>query len=165
MFFRSVLDALLAPPDGRFLRRMGVSSAVSLGSSMALVGTAVGLLALAGIDIDDLEAPAFGTGIGDFVILVLLAPIIETLLLIVLLALMPSRWSIVTRATLSALVWGCLHALTAPFWFLGVVVPFFVFSCGYLVWRRESFGLGFAAAALPHTLQNLAAFLMIVLAG
>jgi len=158
-------NVLLAAPDGRFLRRVWLSFALSLGGSLLLVCTAVGVLALAGIDIDDIDAPAWEVGIGDFVGLVFFAPIIETLMLMGLLALMPVRWSIVRRATLWALAWGCLHGLVAPIWFIGVVVPFFVFSCGYLAWRPKSVGFGFAAAALPHALQNLSAFLLVVLAG
>lgn len=158
-------DALLAAPDGRLPARLLLNSVLASGGSMLLAGAALGVSVLAGIPFEEIEVPERAIGVWDFIGVAVLAPLIETPLLIALLALLPARMGIVPRAAVSALVWGGLHALIAPFWFFGVVWAFFVFSCGYLVWRPESFRHGFAAAALPHALQNLAAYAMLLISS
>ncbi|WP_225539968.1 hypothetical protein [Xanthomonas sp. XNM01] len=164
MPIRWVRGVLLTPPDAHFSRRTLLAFVLSLGGSLLLVALVLGALGLAGITIDDTGLPEREAGVGDFLGMVLLAPLIETLVLIAFLALLPARIGIVPRAAISALLWGGLHALAAPFWFFGVVWSFFVFSCGWLAWRPESFAHGFAAAAIPHALQNLTVFLVLAVA-
>lgn len=152
---RMFTHALLAPPDGRLLRRSLLNAALSLSVSLLMVFTGLALLEAVGVSTDAMEAPDLGSGGWAFFNVVVLAPLLETLMLAGLLALLPARCGLLGRAALSALLWGGLHASTAPFWFVGTVFPFFVFSCSYLVWRPVSFRSGFVAAALPHALQNL----------
>jgi len=67
-------------------------------------------------------------------------------------------------ATLSALVWGCLHGLADPLFFgkfFGTVWNFFVYSCAYLAWRKVSFAHAYVATATPHALHNLIIFLIV----
>jgi hypothetical protein len=158
-FIRMFHDALLAPPDGRLLKRTLINFCLALCGSAALIGIAGGLLTWAGIPMETLDKPVIRINLLDFFGVVVFAPLVETLLLAGLLALTPRRWGIVPRAIVSAIVWGGLHALSAPFWFLGTAFSFFVFSCGYLVWRQKSFKYGFAAAAMLHALINLTAFI------
>lgn len=86
---------------------------------------------------------------------VLLTPLIETFLLAVGLVV----FNAITRravfaAALSAVFWGGLHGLIAPFWFLGSVWGFYVLSICYLAWWPRSFGRGYTAALVPHVLNN-----------
>ncbi|GEM_PF-2981840 len=106
-------DALLAAPDGRLLQRSLLNFLLGLGGSMLLVGAALGVLALAGIPFDEIEAPGHAIGMRDVIVMVILAPLIETPLLIALLALLPARMGIVPRAAVSALAWGGVHARRA----------------------------------------------------
>lgn len=157
--------ALLAPPDDRLLQRSLLAFVVSLTGALACVVLALGVLELAGVPSTALEEPDLGAGWGAFVGGVLFAPAVETLLLAGTLALMPRRWSIPSRALVAGVAWGLLHGLAAPFWFVGTWFPFFVFSCCWMTWRQRSFRHAFAAAALPHALQNLVALSPLVLAG
>ena len=153
-------NALLSQPDGHLLRRSLINYVLAFSSSIILIDIASGVAFLAGIPEEALETPGVTINIGDFIDAVVFAPLVETLMLASMLALMPCRWGIVTKAIIAAVIWGGLHALAAPFWFFGTVFSFFVFSCGYLVWRQKSFGCGFTAAALPHALINLSAFVL-----
>jgi hypothetical protein len=44
--------------------------------------------------------------------------------------------------------------------FFAVTIGFFIQSYSYIVWRKRSFRLGFAAATVPHMANNLFAFAM-----
>ena len=97
----------------------------------------------------------------DFLGVVFFAPLLETFLLSGLLAFLSIlKKPIPVIAAISACIWGGLHGIAAPLWFFGTVIGFFVFSCAYLTWRPRSYWYGFAAAALPHAMQNLLAFSM-----
>ncbi|MBL7152441.1 MAG: hypothetical protein ISS79_01900 [Phycisphaerae bacterium] len=113
----------------------------------------------------DLELGGFGPVI-DFVLIVAVSPIIETLLLSVILRLL----SLVTKAryslaVMSCVVWAGMHSLASPAWGIVVAWPFFVFSCAYLAWRRKSWWHAVAAACLIHMLQNLLPGFAIALTG
>ena len=91
---------------------------------------------------------------------IVLAPLLETLLLILGLKLCGLLGlGFFQAATASAIVWACLHGLLMPIRFFGSLVSFFVFGCAYLAWRRQSFGQGFWSAAIPHALVNASAVL------
>ena len=153
-------NALMAQPDGRLLRRSLINYVLAFGGSCALGIIAYGVAIMAGIPAEALETPGVKINLRDFIGAVVFAPLVETLILAALLALMPRRWGIASKAITSAMIWGGLHAMAAPFWFFGTVFSFFVFSCSYLVWRQKSFACGFAIAALPHALINLSAFVL-----
>ena len=157
---RMFQNALMVQPDGRLLRRSLINYVLAIGGSYALVIIAYGVAIMAGIPAEALETPGVKINLWDFIGAVVFAPVVETLLLAGLLALITRRWGIVPKAIISAMIWGGLHAIAAPFWFFGTVFGFFVFSCSYMVWRQKSFACGFAAAALPHALINLSAFVL-----
>lgn len=148
-------DALLAPPDGQLLRRSLLNFVLTLAGSLALVGAALGLARLAGIPEELLGSREIRIGVWNFVGAVLIAPAIETILMAGGIALTPRSWGIVWRGVVSGLIWGGLHGMVAPIAFFGPGFAFFVFSCGYQVWRPISFRAAFIAAALPHALLNL----------
>ena len=57
-------------------------------------------------------------------------------------------------ALLNALFWAILHSLMAPAWGLGVLWPFFIFSCAYLAWRQKSWWRAVWVVACIHAFQN-----------
>ena len=71
-------------------------------------------------------------------------PLVETLLLALGMIVL---CSIIKRPVLagavSALLWGVLHGLVAPFWFVGVTWPFSFFPCAF--WRGGRFHFGAAS--------------------
>jgi hypothetical protein len=106
---------------------------------------------------DDKSSPSFeGGAVFLLLMIVLIGPPIETLLMA------PILWVLsritkreVPLAAMSALVWAVLHSLLAPAWGLGVIWPFFVFSCSYLTWRKRSFWRAILVTSCVHALQNL----------
>jgi hypothetical protein len=131
-------------------------------SVLILLGAAV--LEVLGVDLSKHSPPELGLGAGDILGAVLAAPLLETALLTVGLAIL----SVFTRrkviaAAVSAVLWGLLHGLIAPFWFLGAVWPFYVFSLCYLAWQPRSFGHGYTVALVPHVLNNAFAVAMVAL--
>lgn len=139
---------------------------VSLAGSMVLAGSADAIARAAGIAQPAAGVPEWSIGWVHLAALVAFAPIVETLLLSALLWTL-SRFiaSPLRIAAVSALVWGGLHGAVAPMWFFGTVWAFFVFSYAYLAWRPRSYAHAFAAAALPHALQNGAAYALLALAS
>ncbi|BEV16820.1 hypothetical protein HBDW_36080 [Herbaspirillum sp. DW155] len=89
----------------------------------------------------------------------LFGPMIETLLLALGVSVI-SRFveNSVLVAAISAMVWGVLHGLSAPLRFIGTAWSFYVFSASYIARRGSSFVVAFAAAAVPHMIQNFSVF-------
>ena len=160
---RMFQNTLLAPPDGRLLRRSVINGVLALGVSLSLVSIIFGVAALLGISV---KTPDWGNiTIVLFVLIVIIAPLIETLILAGFFLLIPRRLGLIKRAIISAIIWGILHALSAPVWFFGVVFSFFVYSCSYLVWRQKSFARGFVAAAVPHAVVNFLCCMILIIAS
>jgi hypothetical protein len=91
---------------------------------------------------------------------ILVAPLIETLLLIgtlKLLSFASKRRTFVLSA--AAVLSGAAHG-PYPLTFVATSISFFVFGSCYIAWRRTSFWRGFLAAALPHALTNAAYVLL-----
>lgn len=159
--------AVATPAPRRGLVAYAVTAGlVSLAGSLVLAGSADAAARAFGIEQPTDGLPEWSIGWVDLVGVVLFAPLVETLLLSGLLALL-ARWMQSPRriAAVSALIWGGLHGSVAPMWFFGTVWAFFVFSYAYLAWRPRSYRHAFAAAALPHAMQNGAAFGLLALAS
>lgn len=132
--------------------------------SMILAGGVQALLAAVGADVDGMGAPDRQVTVGEFLGMVVFAPIVETVvqgLLLHILKALSERTLFV--ATASALLWGAAHAAVGPLWFFGTVWSFFVLSCAYLAWLPRSAGSAFVAAAVPHGLINLTSFGMLAM--
>jgi len=109
----------------------------------------------------DPRIPAGLTVLGIAVI----SPIIETLLMsLIFLILSFFIRSGLTLAIISAILWGLLHSLLAPAWGLIVWWPFFVFSCAYLTWRKQSWLKAVWVTTCIHFLQNLIPSIVILIA-
>jgi hypothetical protein len=114
------------------------------------------ILAASGI-MSEQSSPTFeGNPLFLLPMIVLIGPPIETLLMV------PILWILsfftkreVPLAAMSACVWAGLHSLLAPAWGLGVIWPFFVFSCSYLTWRKRAFWRAILVTSCVHSLQNL----------
>ncbi|GHA81893.1 CPBP family glutamic-type intramembrane protease [Cognatilysobacter bugurensis] len=160
-------DAVATPPPCRGLVAYAlIAGVVSLAGSMVLAGSADAIARAFGIESPTDGMPEWSVGWVDLAGLVVFAPVVETLLLSALLwGLARVIASPVRVAAVSALLWGGLHGAVAPMWFFGTVWAFFVFSYAYLAWRPRSYRHAFAAAALPHAMQNAAAFGLLALAS
>jgi hypothetical protein len=94
-------------------------------------------------------------------LLVLFAPVTETLimagLLVVLLRFVRPPVAILA----SSAIWGVAHSLAAPAWGLVIWWPFLIFSTLFVVWRQRGFLAGVGVAAAAHALQNLAPALLL----
>lgn len=88
-------------------------------------------------------------------LLVVFAPVTETLLMTPPLLLLNRLFGASAAVALSAAGWGVLHSLAAPAWGLVVWWPFLVFSAVILIWReRGHTWRGMALVIAIHALQN-----------
>jgi len=133
----------------RYVLRTGL---ISLLPSLVLTF----ILALSGV-ITEETGPAFeGSPLELTVLIVIVGPPLETLLMALGLRIL----SFITRrriplAVMSAFVWACLHSIAAPAWGLGVIWPFFVFSCSYLAWRQRGWWRAILVTSCVHAFQNV----------
>lgn len=123
--------------------------ALAVGSLLQL------LLSAFGIDPTAFEREDLGTDLGSVLVVVGVAPLAETAVL----SLVVAGLSVASRrktfvAVASSVFWGALHARLGLLAFLPTGWAFFVFSCAYMAWRRDSYKAGFLAAAMAHLLYN-----------
>ena len=88
------------------------------------------------------------------VLVALVAPVIETLLMAAVLAVLLRLVSPTAAVITSAAGWGIAHSLAAPAWGLVVWWPFLVFSILYVTWRQRSLLAALAVPAAVHALHN-----------
>jgi len=114
------------------------------------------ILGLTGVITEETGPDFKGSVIGLFIGLVIVSPLLETLLMaggLWILSFITKRQ--VRLAVISAFVWAGVHSLIAPAWGLGVIWPFFVFSCCYLSWRRRSWWRAILVTSCVHAFQNI----------
>jgi len=141
---------------GRYVLRAGL---ISFLPSMMIVL----ILAASGIMTEE-RAPTFeGDPLVILLMVVVVGPPIETLLMV------PILWMLsfltkreVPLAAMSACIWAVSHSLVASAWGLGIIWPFFVFSCSYLTWRKRSFWRAILITSCVHSLQNFLPGIMAV---
>lgn len=90
-----------------------------------------------------------------FALVVVFAPISETLIMGATLLLLRSFLHPTAAVLVSAAGWGIAHSLAAPAWGLVIWWPFLVFSIVFLVWREQGLLPAFAIVSLLHALHNL----------
>jgi hypothetical protein len=97
---------------------------------------------------------------GTFWKIVVIAPIIETYLLIFTLFVL-RNWRFKTEglklAIIAGILWGLLHGVQSWPWFFAPAWSFFIYSTAYETWRLTTFKKAYFAAAIPHALNNLVA--------
>jgi len=114
------------------------------------------ILGLTGLITEETGPEFKGSPIGLLIGLVVISPPLETLLMggvLWILSFITKRP--VRLAVMSAFIWAGLHSLIAPVWGLGVIWPFFVFSCSYLNWRRRSWWRAILVTSCVHAFQNI----------
>lgn len=99
----------------------------------------------------DFEGVEGGEG---FFLLVVFAPLVETLIMAGVLALLLKFIKPLPAVLLSALGWGVAHSMAAPTWGLVIWWPFLIFSIQYVVWRQRGIGWALGVPALTHAMQN-----------
>jgi hypothetical protein len=88
-------------------------------------------------------------------LLVLFAPVTETLIMAALLVVLLRFVRQPVAILISAAAWGVAHSLAAPAWGLVIWWPFLIFSTLFVVWRQRGFFAGVGVAAAAHALHNL----------
>ncbi len=135
--------------------------AILIGAALTILGSlllAWGVTSIA----PTLDKPDFPTrGALAFALLVLFAPLIETLIMAAVLSLLARFLSPTLAVLASAALWGVAHSLQAPMWGLIIWWPFLIFSTLFLVWRQRGIWVGLAVAATAHALQNLGPALIV----
>lgn len=141
----------------RFLRNTGQPAAVYILKSWLLIF--IGSLLLAGLlqlAVPDAQMPVFPeAGLWLYFLLVVFAPVAETLLMVPPLLILTRFLGPAPAVVGSAMLWGVLHSLTAPTWGLVAWWPFLIFSAILLVWREQrSLAAGILVVIVIHALQN-----------
>ena len=109
-----------------------------------------------------LGKPSFPmTGLPIFLMLTVFAPLVETLIMAGVLAILARFMPAAAAILASAILWGIAHSLQAPVWGLIIWWPFLIFSTLYMVWRQRGVWAGIAVAATTHALQNLGPALLV----
>ena len=135
--------------------------AILTGWLLSIVGS-LALAALSRTIAPGLPAPTFPMQ-GPIVLfmLVVFAPVLETLIMAGFLSLFLRFMRPATAILLSAAGWGIAHSLEALGWGLVIWWPFLIFSTLFVVWRQRGFWAGVAIAATTHALQNLGPALLV----
>lgn len=156
--FLSFLPAPLREPRRAWL-------AILMGAVLTITGSV--LLALLSKSIaPQLPTPAFPLkGPLALFMLVVFAPVVETLIMAGFLALFLRFVSPTVAILLSAAGWGVAHSIEALGWGLVIWWPFLIFSTLYVVWRQRGFWTGVGVAATTHALQNLGPGLKVAYPG
>ncbi|CDT89098.1 putative membrane protease (lipoprotein) [Vibrio diabolicus] len=98
--------------------------------------------------------------------LILLAPVVETTLLVLLILLAQKvTENTLLVACMVALFISVLHSLSHPLWGLFTFVPFVVFCLGFQVWQRVSTSEGAKVAFLTHAFHNSYVLILVGLSG
>ncbi|HJU77316.1 MAG TPA: CPBP family glutamic-type intramembrane protease [Sphingomicrobium sp.] len=125
-----------------------------------LLGALVSLL------LPNLEQPKIAIpGLLELSLFVIVAPVIETLIMAGVLALLLKFLPPTVAVFVSAVGWGIAHSLAAPAWGFVIWWLFLVFSVLYVTWRKHSLLAALAVPAATHALQNLLPSFVILLAG
>ncbi|MCM8556706.1 CPBP family intramembrane glutamic endopeptidase [Sphingomicrobium sediminis] len=128
------------------------------GYALAIVGSLllsaiVQLLVPQGDPPDFTNLAEMGPGMTMFM-LVIFAPVVETLIMGVILLVLQLFLRPGYAVLASAIIWGVFHSLQAPIWGLVIWWPFLIFSTLFVVWRERSMWLAFLMPAIVHAMQN-----------
>ena len=122
------------------------------------------LSALSQLLVPNMETPQFPKvhpGVLLFM-LVIFAPVVETLIMAALLELMLRlRVPPAIATLLSALGWGVAHSLQVPMWGFVIWWPFLIFSTLYVTWSKRSIWAAVLLVTTVHGLQNLLPALLV----
>jgi hypothetical protein len=129
--------------------------AILIGWALSIIGS-LALAALSKAIAPALPTPEFPMkGPIAFFLLVVFAPLLETLIMAGFLSLFLRFLPPAAAILLSAAGWGVAHSLEAIGWGLVIWWPFLIFSTLFVVWRQRGFWAGIGVAAAAHALQNV----------
>ena len=129
--------------------------AILIGYGLSLVGSVV-LAFLSKQIAPDIATPEFPLkGPVAFFMLVVFAPVLETLIMAGFLTLFLKFMRPAYAILLSSFGWGIAHSLEALGWGLVIWWPFLIFSTLFVVWRQKGFWAGAGVAMAAHMLQNV----------
>lgn len=152
--FLKFLPAPLREPQRAWL-------AILTGWALSFVGS-IALAALSHLIAPDLKSPEFPMkGPIILFLLVVFAPLVETLIMAGFLSLFLRFMSPAAAILLSAAGWGIAHSTEALGWGLVIWWPFLIFSTLFVVWRQRGFWTGVGVVAATHALQNLGPGIMV----
>jgi len=128
---------------------------------LALMGAVLAAMLLKAY-LPDSDEPA-GDAVYLFFTIVVMAPIIETLLMWGIIAVLQRLLQDMrVIAFVSAGIWAGLHASEALVWGAIVFWPFLLFSITFLTWQRRSTNEALIMTAATHALYNLVPGLMVI---
>ena len=129
--------------------------AIATGWALSIIGS-LALAFLSRTVAPGLPSPEFPMkGPGALLLLVVFAPLLETLIMAGFLSLLLRFMPPAAAILVSAAGWAVAHSLQAVGWGLVIWWPFLIFSTLYVVWRQRGFWAGVGVAATTHALQNL----------
>jgi hypothetical protein len=129
--------------------------AIPTGFLLSILGS-LALAALSKAIAPQLPTPDFPMkGPLAFFLLVVFAPLLETLIMAGFLSLFLRFLPPAGAILLSAAGWAVAHSLEAVGWGLVIWWPFLIFSTLFVVWRQRGFWAGVGVAATTHALQNV----------
>ena len=133
---------------------------------MSLLPAAALLAIVAGFTGPQAEAPGLPTeGAPALLLMVLAAPLLETLLMAPALLLLARFFGPGPAVVANAALWGLLHSLAAPVWGLVIWWPFLIFSITMLTWRSRGIAAAFLVTAALHGLHNSVPAVAVILLG
>jgi hypothetical protein len=110
------------------------------------------------------ESPDFEIGLSSFILIVFVAPILETFLMIPIISLIKKVTpDILYVSIVSALIWAIMHSLQVPLWGIGVFALFFLMSMAYQHWDAHSRGHALLVVMIIHALNNASLFTLVAL--
>lgn len=130
---------------------IGIAAAIGSG---ILVYIAIFIGGGVSIDTSD-ENMVFSIRLVDYLGLILVAPLIESFLLILLLKKLRSNGNSEFKSCcIASMIFSGFHFFISPLNFFGTLWSFFLYSKSYFVWVSHSRYLYFLAVCLPHMLVN-----------
>lgn len=161
MILISKIYGILLSNKTSLLKYIGITFLIELLPALFLISI-VGIIIYL-FDLKYTEPTQYDFSWGTFWKIVVFAPITETYLLIFTLFIL-RNWHFKTEglklAIIAAILWGLLHGIQSWPRFFGPTWSFFIYSTAYETWRLSSFKKAYAAAAIPHALNNLFAMLI-----
>ena len=152
-------EALDAPPVGWLPRVLREPRRPLLAITVGWAMTFFPSLALSTLSqklFPTLATPDFPMkGLTALFLLVIFAPLGETLIMAGVLTLLLKLVRPVPAILISSAGWGIAHSLQAPAWGLVIWWPFLIFSTLFVTWRPRGFWIAVGLVASVHALQNL----------
>lgn len=154
---------IISKYDINFCRYIFNVSIINTGGAL-FIGLVIYLSAvLLNIDLSFYSGKAIENSIVGFIGVSIIAPVVETFILIGILLLIESYVKLYWRiALISGLIWGMIHAVASWIALPIMMWEFFIMSFSYLHVRKKGFWQAYGVIAGVHALNNMFVFLLSV---